>query len=254
MNTTFAAALSVEVRKFAASRVVQTATVLVVVGISVLTGSMTAAAGAGNEKILAQLGEFADAEGWDRLSGVAAQITGAGGLLGFGVVLAWAVGREFAEGTVSGLFALPVSRATVMAAKLTAFAAWTAGVAVALVTVLAVTGLVAGNGAPDGEALGGLGRLLVLAVLSGLLAVPAAWVATLGRGLLPGIATSIGTVVVTQVMVVSGTGAWFPVAAPSLWAMRSGDVSSVQLALVLLVPLVSGLLAMRAWSRLQLDR
>lgn len=254
MNTAFAAALSVEVRKFAASRVVRSATALVVAGISVLTGSMTAAAEAGNEKILAQLGEFADAEGWDRLAGVAAQITGAGGLLGFGVVLAWAVGREFAEGTVSGLFALPVSRATVMAAKLAAFALWTAGVAVALVTVLAVTGLAAGNGAPDGEALAGLGRLLALAVLSGLLAVPAAWVATLGRGLLPGIATSIGTVVVTQVMVVSGTGAWFPVAAPSLWAMQPGEVSAAQLALVPLVPLVSGLLAVRAWSRLQLDR
>ncbi|OEV06503.1 elastin-like protein [Streptomyces nanshensis] len=254
MHTAFAAALTVEVRKFAASRVVRTATVLVVLGIAVLTGSMTAAAEAGNEEILAQLGAFADAEGWDRLAGVAAQITGAGGLLGFGVVLAWAVGREFAEGTVSGLFALPVSRATVMAAKLTTFAVWTAGVAVALVTVLAVTGLVAGNGAPDAEAFAGLGRLLALVVFSGLLAAPAAWAATLGRGLLPGIATSIGTVVVAQVMVVSGTGAWFPVAAPSLWAMRPGDVSAVQLALALLVPLISGLLAMRAWSRLQLDR
>ncbi|WP_055487246.1 ABC transporter permease [Streptomyces sp. WMMB 322] len=254
MNTAFAAALTVEVRKFAASRVVRTATVLIVAGIAVLTGSMTVAAEAGNERILAQLGEFADAQGWDRLTGVAAQITGAGSLLGFGVVLAWVVGREFAEGTVSGLFALPVSRATVMAAKLTAFVAWTAGVAVALVSVLAVTGLAAGNGTPDGEALAGLVRLLALASFSGLLAAPAAWAATLGRGLLPGIATSIGTVVVAQVMVVSGTGAWFPVAAPSLWAMRPGDVSAAQLALVLLVPLLAGLLAVRAWSRLQLDR
>lgn len=250
----FAAALAVEARKFAASRVVQTATVLIVAGVAVLTGSMTAAAEAGNERVLAQLGEFADAEGWERLTGVAAQITGAGGLLGFGVVLAWAVGREFAEGTVSGLFALPVPRATVMAAKLAAFGAWAAGVSAALVAVLFVTGLAAGNGVPSAEALAGLARLLALAGLSGLLAVPAAWAATLGRGLLPGIATSIGTVVVTQVAVVSGTGAWFPVAAPSVWAMRPEAVSSVQLALVLLVPLGSGLPAVRAWSRLQLDR
>ncbi|MFC4496249.1 ABC transporter permease [Streptomyces ovatisporus] len=250
----FAAALSVEVRKFLASRVVRTGTVLIVLGITVLTVSMSAAAEAGNERVVAQLGGLADEEGWTRLSGVAAQITGAAGLLGFGVVLAWAVGREFAEGTVSGLFALPVSRRTVLAAKLTAFAAWSAAVAVALVTVLAVAGLAAGNGTPEAEELAGLARVFALVVFSGLLAVPVAWAATLGRGLLPGIAAAIGTVAVAQVMVVAGTGAWFPVAAPAMWALEPATVSRAQLALVPLVPLVSGLLAMRAWSRLQLDR
>jgi ABC-2 type transport system permease protein len=66
-------AVVVEARKLVASRVVQSATLLLIAGVAVLTGSMAAAADAGNEPILAQLGPLADAEGWARLVGVAIQ-------------------------------------------------------------------------------------------------------------------------------------------------------------------------------------
>ena len=247
------AALAVEARKLVASRVVQTATVLIVAGIAVLVVALDTAAGAGNERVLAQLGDLADEHGWTRLVGVATQITAAASLLGFGVVLAWMVGREFADGTISGLFALPVRRATIVAAKLAVFVAWTVAVAVALVAAIIVVGVV-GAGSPDAEAAGSLARLLALTVLSGLLATPAAWAATLGRGLLPGIASTVVTIVIAQVMAVAGTGARFPVVAPALWALDPEAVSTVQLGLVTVVPLVFGLLTMRTWSQLQLDR
>lgn len=254
MSAAWTAALTVEARKLVASRVVQTATVLIVAGIAVLVVALDTAAGAGNERVLAQFGDLADEHGWTRLVGVATQITAAASLLGFGVVLAWVVGREFADGTISGLFALPVRRATIVAAKLAVFLAWTVAVAVALVAAIAVVGLVVGAGSPDAESAGGLARLLALTVLSGLLATPAGWVATLGRGLLPGIASTVVTIVIAQVMAVAGTGAWFPVAAPALWALEPDAVSSLQLGLVILVPLAFGLLTMRTWSHLQLDR
>lgn len=252
MNAAWTAALAVEARKLTASRVVQSATVLIVAGIAVLAVALDTAAEAGNERVLAQLGDLAAERGWTRLVGVATQITAAASLLGFGVVLAWVVGREFADGTISGLFALPVRRATIVAAKLAVYVAWTMAVAVALVTAIAVVGVVVGAGPPD--AAGSLARLLALTVLSGLLATPAAWVATLGRGLLPGIASTVVTIVIAQVMAVAGTGAWFPVAAPALWALDPDAVSVLQLGLVTLVPLVFGLLTVRTWSHLQLDR
>jgi ABC-2 type transport system permease protein len=252
MSAAWTAALAVEARKLVASRVVQAATVLIVAGIAVLVVALDTAAEAGNERILAQLGDLAAEHGWTRLVGVATQITAAASLLGFGVVLAWVVGREFADGTISGLFALPVRRATIVAAKLAVYVAWTVAVAVALVTAIAVVGVVVGAGSPD--AAGSLARLLALTVLSGLLATPAAWVATLGRGPLPGIASTVVTIVIAQVMAVAGTGAWFPVAAPALWALDPDAVSALQLGLVTLVPLVFGLLTIRTWSHLQLDR
>jgi ABC-2 type transport system permease protein len=248
------AALAVETRKLMAARVVRTATVLLVVGVAIMTGAQTAAADAGNEQVLAQLGDLAGEHGWARLLGIAAQITAAAGLLTFGVTLAWVVGREFAEDTIGGLFALPVSRASIVAAKLVVFLAWTVAVAFLLIVAVAIVGLVLGYGRPDGQAVAKLARLLALTALSGLLATPAAWVATLGRGMLAGIATTITTIAVAQVLVVAGSGAWLPVAAPALWAIDPAAVSAPQLALVALIPLAFGALAMQSWSRLQLDR
>ncbi|MDY7103843.1 MAG: ABC transporter permease [Actinomycetota bacterium] len=254
MTGLWVAALAVESRKLAASWVVRGATLLLVGGIAVLAIAMNAAAEAGNEQIVAQLGDLANEDGWTRLIGVAAQIAAAATVLGFGVVLAWSVGREFADGTISGLFALPVSRPAIVLAKLFTVLAWAIVVAVLLVAVVAAAGLVGGEGAPDGAALGGLVRLFVLVALSAMLAVPAAWVATLGRGLLAGIATTIVTIATAQVMAVAGVGAWFPVAAPALWSLDPDTVSPPQLALVAVIPLAFGALTLHAWSRLQLDR
>lgn len=253
-NELLIAAGIVETRKAIESRVVLTATVLLVVGIGTLAGTFTVAARAGNEQILAQLGHLADADGWDQLIGVAAQISAAGGLLGFGVVLSWLIGREFSDGTVGGLFALPVRRSVVAVAKLTVFTVWAMMTAAFLVVVVLILGVVIRVGSLDAVVASALARLFCLTALSGLLAFPAAWAATVGRGLLPGIATAIGLVVLTQVAVVSGTGAWFPVAAPALWVASPESVSALQLALVAVVPMIFGAFTLVSWNRLELDR
>lgn len=246
--------IAVEGRKAAASRVLLATGVLLVAGVGVLAGFMTAAARGGNEQIRAQLASFADADPWPQLVGAASQITAAGGFLAFGVALSWLVGREFADHTIAGLFASPVSRPRVALAKLAVFAAATLPVALVLTAVVLVVGLASGLGVPDHDAWIALGRLFALTVLTGFVAWPAAWAATLGRGLLPGIAATVVLIVVAQVFAVAGTGAWFPVAAPALWAVAPGEVSVGQLALVAVVPIASAALTARAWSRLELDR
>lgn len=247
-------ALVAETRKVIASPTVLTTTVLLVAGIAVLTTALLLAADAGNERVLAQFGDLGTEDNWTRLTGVAAQITAAGGLLGFGVVLSWIVGREFTEGTISGLFALPVPRHQIALAKLATYLIWAVIVGLVLVLVLAALGLALRLGPIDRAVLESLVRQFTLTVLSALLAFPAAWLATMGRGLLPGIAITVVLIVVAQVMAVMGAGAWFPVAAPALWALAPGSVSVAQLALVGVVPLASALLTMRSWARLQLDR
>lgn len=248
------AALVVETRKVLAAPTVLATTVLLVLGIGVLTTSLLLAAEAGNERVLAQFGDLAAEDGWARLTGAAAQITAAGALLAFGVVLSWMFGREFAEGTISALFALPVSRSTIALAKLVTYLAWAVAVGLFLVLALTALGLALRLGPMSGGVLESLLRQFTLTVLSALLAFPAAWVSTVGRGLLPGIAITIVLIMAAQVMAVAGVGAWFPVAAPALWALVPESVSVPQLALVAVVPIVSGLLTMWSWSRLQLDR
>ncbi|WP_430647539.1 ABC transporter permease [Agromyces sp. GXS1127] len=247
-------AVVVEARKAVASRVMASTTVLLVVGIGVLSLGMLLAAASGDEQVLAKLGPLAGLPGWAGLVGVVLQITAAAGVLAFGVALSWMFGREFADGTVAALFALPVSRPAVAVGKLVVYVAWSVVVAGALTCVVAIVGFAMGFGATDAAGVGALARIPVLVMLSSLVAVPAAWVATLGRGLLPGIAATVGIIVVAQVSAIADVGAWVPVVAPALWAIAPESVPAAALLLVPTVPLAFGALCALAWSRLQLDR
>lgn len=254
MTSRVATAVYVERRKNTASRVVLATSVLIVVGIAVIATSLTMAADAGNAQIVAQLGDLAHTTGWEQLTGVAAQVSATGAVLGFGVALSWMFGREFADGTISSLFALPVSLRLSAMGKLIVYAGWAAGIAIGVVVVLGIAGVALGFGLPDVDIATALIRQWVLIVASAAIALPAAWASTVGRGLLPGIAATVGIVATAQVIAISGVGAWFPFAAAALWALSPEAVSGVQLSLIAVIPAIFGILTMIAWARLQLDR
>ncbi|WP_051325529.1 ABC transporter permease [Glycomyces tenuis] len=249
-------ALWAEARKAAASRVLRTAAVLLVAGVAVLGAALTAAVGAGSEQIAAKLGPLADATGWALLLAVVTQIVAAGALLTFGITLSWSFGREFTDGTINGLFAIPTTRPALVTAKLLVHLAWTALVGLALTVLVAGVGLAIGLGGIDAASAAGLVRLFALTALSGLLATPAAWAATLGRGPMAGVATAVGLIVVAQTaaLALPRQGAWLPLAAPAFWALDLNAVTPAQLGLVPLTAVAFGALTARAWNRLQLDR
>ncbi|MEH6380686.1 MAG: hypothetical protein V7768_03115 [Dietzia cercidiphylli] len=92
-------------------------------------------------------------------------------------------------------------------------------------------------------------------MLTSAIVTPVAWVTTVTRSTLAGVAATIAIVIVAQVGVLVGAGGWMPFAAPTLWAMSGGSgVSPLQLALVGVIPLVSTALTVATWRRLQLDR
>ncbi len=131
---------------------------------------------------------------------------------------------------------------------------WTAIVAICLVAAIVVIGVVAGHGVPETGALDRLARLLTLTLLSGTLALPAAWAATLGRNLLPGIAVTIMIIASAQIIVVAGAGAWYPPGAPALWAIDPANVAILQLGLVPVTAAFFAAATLHSWNRLQLDR
>lgn len=248
------AVLRTELRKLTASPVGVVGTIAIVAGIALLSGGMLLAAASGRPELVAKLGPAATAD-WSGLLAAAAQITGAGGLVGCGVVLAWMFGREFSDATVSGLFALPAGRGRIAWGKLLVFALWSSVTAVALAVALLLVGLVAGLGIPDAETWSALVRQTALLLLTAALAGPVAWITTLARSTLGGVTATIVIVVVAQIGVLAGAGGWMPFAAPTLWAMSDGRaVSPVQLALVAAVAAASGALVVATWHRLQLDR
>ncbi|TCP55009.1 ABC-2 type transport system permease protein [Tamaricihabitans halophyticus] len=256
MNRTSAmnAVFRVEVRKLVRSPVGVIASVALVGGTLVLLGGITAALASGNPDLVAKLGPAATRD-WAGLLSSAAQVTAAGGLLGCGVVLAWLFGREFADGTITGLFALPVSRGRIALGKLAVYAVWVVGLSLLLTLGLLGLGALLGYGGPTGGAWAALGRQLLLGVLTGAVATPIAWVATVTRSLLAGVGCAIGLVVVSQVAVLAGAGAWLPLAGPALWAMSHGtEVTAWQLALVPAFAVAFTVLACSSWTRLRLNR
>lgn len=247
-------ALRAEARKFRSSRAALATSGLFVAGLVALAVTFAFAAQAGNVTALAKLGPLAEGTPWQVLSGSAVQIAGAGGLFACGIVVAWSFGREFTEGTIAGLFALPVGRGTIAAAKILVYLAWAVGLAVITTGVLSLVGLAAGLGAIDADSAGMLARLPVLIVCCGLIALPAALLATLGRGLLAGIGAVAVIVVVAQISVFAGAGPWFPLATPALWAIDPATVPAAAWSLAPVVPGLAAALTVFAWRRLQLDR
>ena len=141
------------------SQVMLWTTVLLVAGIGALAIGILAAVASGEEQVIAKLGPLAGVGGWAGLVGIVVQVTAAGGLAAFGVALSWMFGREFADGTVAALFAMPVPRAAIALGKLIVYAIWAVGVAVLLTGVVAGIGLVLGYGVTDAAGFGELARL-----------------------------------------------------------------------------------------------
>lgn len=139
------AALRVEALKLTRSPVGVVATLAIVVGILALLAGITVGIAGGNPELIAKAGPAATLT-WQGLLAGAAQITAAASILGFGIVLAWMFGREFVDGTITGLFALPIARSRIALAKLTVYALWAASVSIALTLGLLALGLLIGYG------------------------------------------------------------------------------------------------------------
>lgn len=124
-------------------------------------------------------------------------------------------------------------------AKLVLLALWTFAVAATLGPVEILVGLVSGFGVPNVDALVALGRIVVMAVFTGFLSLTISFFASVGRGYLAAVGGLIGLIVAAQVAVLAGTGTWFPLSSPALWAANSPAMPSVSIVQLALVPVVS---------------
>ncbi|UZN05138.1 ABC transporter permease [Cellulomonas sp. S1-8] len=252
------AAWDVEALKLRRSPVARTSALALVVGTCVLAAGFTAVGlGDGDSQMAVKVRPMLQGTGWSAYLGMLAQILSVGTLLAVGIVLTWSVGREFTDGTVAGLQALPTPTASIAGAKLATVALGAGACALATVGLAIPLGLAIGLGPPDGDAARAAGQALVVALLMTLLTAPLAWVASVRRGYLPGVGALLGIVVATQVATVAGAGAWMPWAAPGLWVGMGGPaaaaaVTPAQLLLALPVGAVGALGTVRWWSTAEL--
>ncbi|MGB3828749.1 MAG: ABC transporter permease [Ornithinimicrobium sp.] len=238
------AALAVEWLKLKRSRVMVTTTTVVLVAPPLLAAAFAAAAGqSGTDPMTLKARAMLPGPGWEGFVSALGQVFATGGLLGMGIGVAWCFGREYADRTMVSLYASATPRGIVAAAKLLLLALWTFAIAAALGPTAILIGLAAGLGPPGGEILIAVGRVVVMAGLTGLLALSVSVFASLGRGYLAAFGGLIGLIVAAQVAVLAGFGAWFPLSSPALWAADAPAMASVSIAQLALVPITSLALA-----------
>ena len=240
-----------ETRKLTHSTVARTASIAAV-ALVVLTsiGGYAASQLDPASPLAAKAAFLVRAPGWPGYVGLAAMSVGVVMLLATGILVAWSFGREFTDGTVVGLFALPPSPLTTACAKTAALLAWVVAMS-SVCSLLAAAGGIA-LGLPASGLWSALASVWTVAVLLGISALPVGWVATVGRGYLAGITAALGIVVVANLAAGFGVGAWIPWAAPVLWATPGEDLHPVSLAAPLLMGLLGGALTLNAWRVLEL--
>lgn len=192
------------------------------------------------------------ADGWDGYVGLAALSLGVTVLLSAGIVISWTVGREFTDGTVGGLFAIPTRLGTVACAKLTACLCWGAALVLVQSTVSVLGGIALGL--PPGGAFGCWLTLLAAGISIVFSALPAAWVATRWRGYLAGIGATLAIVVATNIAAGFGVGEYIPWAIPFLWATPGLGLPTGALSAPVVIGLAGVWATYRSWSHLQLGR
>lgn len=249
--------LAVEFLKLRRSPVAWVTGILIVVLCPVLClAFVSVVEGSGDSLLAAKIQALVSGTGWIAYSGLLDQFAASALFVGFGVVVIWCFAREFADRTVGSLFGLPVSRATIATAKTIVVAAWGVTVSVAMVGLATLLGSLLGLGTPDGAALGEMAKLLGVAILTAIITLPLAIPASIGRGYLPGFGVLVLLLMSAQVAVLFGSGAWYPFAAPGLWAVAGQQevmpVTALQLALVPLTALGGWALTARWWRTFEL--
>jgi ABC-2 type transport system permease protein len=176
-----------------------------------------------------------------------AEIAGAGGFFFFVLAVSWVFGREFADGTLKDMLAVPVPRSSILLAKFAVVAAWSA----VMTTVAVIFGLVMGamirlpGGSLSvilhGSIVATITACLVIAVV-----LPFALFASVGRGYLLPMGVAVLTLIMANLMMVVGWAEYFPWAIPILYAQGASPLTSISYCIVFLTSLV-GMIGTYLW-------
>jgi ABC-2 type transport system permease protein len=175
---------------------------------------------------------------WATYLGLYGLIIAAVGFLLFVLITSWVFGREFSDGTLKDLLAVPVRRASILLAKFILVALWSIAVTVLIFTIgLALGALIALPGGSPGVLLHGSGLAMLTAAMAIMVASPFAFLASVGRGYLLPIGAAVLVMMMTNLVVIIGWGAYFPWARPVIYAQGKSPLEPASYAIVVLTGL-----------------
>jgi len=187
------------------------------------------------------------ATNWQTFLGLLAEIIAAAGFFFFCLIISWVFGREFTDGTLKDMLAVPVQRSSILLAKFIITAIWSA----VLTLIIFIVGLAMGAiiRLPQGSAsvfMQGGALVAITAALVIVVVLPFAFFASIGRGYLLPIGIAIMVLIMANLVVITGWGAYFPWAVPGLYAQGKGYLTPASYWIALLTGL-AGMLVTYLW-------
>ena len=164
---------------------------------------------------LGLLGTKADLSGleatWSSFAYALVLIVGVGGMLLLAFIVAYVFGSEYGHGTAKNMLALPVPRHWFAVGKLLVIGVWWLAIVCVAVLLAIMLGLALGlPGLSGGIVLGMVGKALLAAGISLLLAPLVAWIAAAGRGYLAPLAFALVMMGLGNLFGHTGWAQWFP--------------------------------------------
>ena len=196
----------------------------------------------------ANLGGYGSTD-WPAYLSLSGQLMAAGGFFLFVFTISWVFGREFVDGTLKDMLAVPVGRANILLAKFIVAGLWSGAQAVVILAVTLVVGALIDL--PNGSTaviVHGSAVLLLAGALSIVTAAPFALFASVGRGYLLPLGLVGLTALLTNLVSLAGWGEYFPWAVPGIYAQGKSALAPVSY-VILLVTGLAGMAATWWWWR-----
>jgi len=184
---------------------------------------------------------------WQTYLQLYGQLIAAAGFILFVLIISWVFGREFADGTVKDMLAVPVQRSSILLAKFAVMVLWSG----ALTVVILAAGLVFGvimrlPGGSISLVFQGSAFVVMTACLVIMVTIPFALFASIGRGYLLPMGAAILTLIMTNLVAIVGWGEYFPWAVPGLYVMGKESLGSVSYWVVFITGL-AGMITTHLW-------
>ncbi len=192
---------------------------------------------------------------WATYVGMLSQVISAGGFILSIFVITWVFGREFSDGTLKDMLAVPIPRFIIILAKYILVAVWSTLLAV----VMFIAGLLIGILLSlPGVSLAPLLQGSVIAAISACLVIPIimpfAFFASLGRGYLLPIAVAALVFMLVNLTSILGRGEYFPWAIPLIYAQGKTPLSLVSYGIVVITGVVGIFITYWWWKNADQNR
>jgi len=184
---------------------------------------------------------------WPTYLGLFGQITAVGGFFFFVMAISWVFGREFADGTLKDMLAVPVQRSSILLAKFVVVAIWSAAMTLVILTLgLGMGAIIQLPGGSLSVVLRGSAVAAMAACLCIAVVLPFALFASAGRGYLLPLGVAVLALITANLVVVVGWGEYFPWAVPMLYAQGKSYTGPISYSIVFLTGL-AGMIGTYLW-------